>query len=415
MKERIILHVDMNNFYASVECMKYPELKELPIAVCGDAEQRHGIVLAKNYVAKSYGVKTAETIWQAKNKCPNLVMLPPDFREYIRMSGLARDIYSRYTDIIEPFGLDECWLDVTGSTRLFGGGEEIAYRIKEEIKKELKLTVSVGVSFNKAFAKLGSDMKKPDAVTVIKKEDFQEKIWHLSASELLGVGRKTAEKLYLNGIKTIGQLAAISNEQARVLLGKCGEDLRRYANGLDDSPVVQREFSMPDKSIGHGMTVRRDLTDNQEVWCIMLELCQEIGSRLYNSGKKAKGISIHVRDSKFSNKQWQKQLNAGIQSPFLIAKEAFSLFENNYDWHLPVRAVSVAAIKLYDGEEFGQVGLFSSCDDRLQKIDMTVERLRERYGEDVIKNACLVDNELLSSRDVLDGEYAAFSHIRSYS
>lgn len=411
MKERIILHCDMNNFYASVECMKDPSLQGLPVAVCGDVEERHGIVLAKNYIAKSYGVRTAETIWQAKNKCPDLVVLPPDFREYVRISRLARDIYEKYTDMIEPFGLDECWLDVTGSTRLFGCGEVIAHNIREEIKRELKLTVSVGVSFNKIFAKLGSDMKKPDAVTVIKKESFRDMVWQLPVEELFGVGRKTAEKLFVHGIKTIGQLAIIPRERAANLLGKCGDDIWRYANGLDISPVVTRDGDMPDKSIGHGMTVRRDMTNNEEIWCIMLELCQEIGSRLYNCKKKARGVAIHVRDSKFSNKQWQKQLNFGIQSPFLIAKEAFSLFEAQYDWHLPVRAVSVTAIKLCDEGEAEQIDLFYTPDRRMPKIDMTVEELRERYGDTIIKNGCLVGNRLLASREVLDGDNTSFSHM----
>lgn len=411
MKERVILHCDMNNFYASVECMKDPSIKGLPVAVCGDAEERHGIVLAKNYIAKSYGVKTAETIWQAKNKCPDLVVRPPDFREYVRISRLARNIYEKYTDMIEPFGLDECWLDVTASTRLFGGGEVIACNIKEEIKRELKLTVSVGVSFNKIFAKLGSDMKKPDAVTVIKKESFRDTVWQLPAGELFGVGGKTAEKLELYGIKTIGQLASIPKERAAKLLGKCGEDIWRYANGLDCSDVVTRDMTMPDKSIGHGMTVRKDMTNSGEIWCIMLELCQDIGSRLYSCKKKARGVAIQVRDSKFSNKQWQKQLSFGVQSPFLIAKEAFSLFENQYDWHLPVRAVSVTAIRLCDEDEGEQIDLFCPADNRMQKIDMTVECLRERFGDGVIKNGCLVGNKLLTSREALDGENTSFSHI----
>lgn len=396
MKERVILHCDMNNFYASVECMKNPAIASLPVAVCGDVEQRHGIVLAKNYIAKSYGVITAEAIWQAQKKCPNLVIVPPDFREYVKISGFARQIYQQYTDLIEPFGLDECWIDVTASVNLFGSGEVIANKIREQIKKELKITASVGVSFNKVFAKLGSDLKKPDAVTVIEKNDFKEKLWCLPVGDLLGVGKRTLVVLTNCGIKTIGQLANFPRDRARELLGKCGDDIWRYANGLDNSEVITRDVNMVDKSVGHGMTVKRDMTDNQQVWKIILHLCQDIGSRLYGYKRKAKGISIVIRDNRLSNKQWQKQLDIGVQSPYLIAKEAFSLFKSRYDWHLPVRAVSVTAINLYPEDEAEQLGLFYVNNDKITKIDSIVEKLRSRYGQSIIKNACLLDTDLLN-------------------
>ena len=412
MNDRVILHCDMNNFYASVECMKEPKLNSLPVAVCGDAEERHGIVLAKNYIAKSYGVKTAETIWQAKNKCPGLIIIPPDFREYLKISKKAMKIYQRYTDMVEPFGLDECWLDVTGSIRLFGSGEVIGHKIRESIKKELGLTVSVGVSFNKIFAKLGSDMKKPDALTVISRENFKDKVWSLPVGDLLGVGRKTGEKLVARGIRTIGQLAQFPESGAVDLLGKCGRDIWRHANGIDDGPVISKDFYLPDKSLGHGMTLRRDLVNSGEVWCTMLELCQDIGSRLYSYKKRAKGVSVSVKSSDMTSRQWQKQFNFGMQSPYLIAKEGFSLFESRYDWALPVRAVSVTAINLCNEEDDIQLDIFNFSNEKILKIDKAVERLRDRYGNTVIRNGCLVNNDVITNRDVLDGENSAFAHIK---
>ena len=228
---RTILHCDMNNFYASVECFLDPKLKPFPVAVCGDVEERHGIVLAKNYKAKGDGVSTGEAIWQAKQKCPGLVVVPPHYEEYMKFSKAAREIYEHYTDQVEPFGMDECWLDVTGSTRIMGNGEKIANEIRERIKFELGLTISAGVSFNKIFAKLGSDMKKPDAVTVIPQDNFKNIVWNLPASDMLGVGRATERKLASSGIRTIGQIAEFPCEYLQRKLGKCGVDLWRFANG----------------------------------------------------------------------------------------------------------------------------------------------------------------------------------------
>lgn len=228
--QRVILHCDMNNFYASVECMLNPELKNKPVAVCGSVEERHGIVLAKNYAAKAFGVSTGEAIWQAKQKCQDLVIVEPHYEQYIKFSKLAREIYGRYTDQIEPYGMDECWLDVTGSGCM-GTGFEIADEIRRTVKFELGLTISAGVSFNKIFAKLGSDMKKPDAITCIEADSFREKIWCLPAADLLGVGRATEKVLSGYGIHTIGELAATSDDFLKCRLGKNGLAIKKYAMG----------------------------------------------------------------------------------------------------------------------------------------------------------------------------------------
>lgn len=392
--ERTILHVDMNNFYASVECMNAPELKKYPVAVCGDVEERHGIVLAKNYKAKAFGVSTGEAIWQAKQKCKDLVIVPPHYDQYMKYSLLAKEIYGRYTDLVEPFGMDECWLDVTGSIRALGSGEHMAEEIRRTVTKELGLTVSIGVSFNKIFAKLGSDMKKPDAITVIPKETFREQIWHLPASDMLGVGRATEKKLSSIGIRTIGDLARWPLEYCQNKFGKCGVDIWRFANGLDTSAVVTRDTEALDKSCGHGITTLQDLEDDAEVWKVILELSQEIGHRLTVYHKKASGIAIAIRDNKLFNKQWQCGIPLATQSPSYIAKEAFSLFCRNYNWPAPIRSVTVRAINLVSLDTPSQLNLFVDA-ERLAKaeaLDRCVEDLRSRYGKHIIRNACLLDN-----------------------
>lgn len=401
MSERSILHIDMNNFYASVECMLDPSLKAYPIAVCGSQEDRHGIVLAKNYAAKAYGVSTGEAIWQAKQKCKDLVIVPPHYEQYMKFSKLAREIYGRYTDLLEPFGMDEVWADVTGCERFVGSPLEIAEKIKETVKYELGLTVSIGVSFNKIFAKLGSDMKKPDAITAISKETFKEQIWDLPASDLLGVGRATEKKLSAVGIRTIGQIARYPCELLQRKLGKCGVDIWRFANGLDTSAVTVREIEAVDKTVGHGMTAVQDLDDPAEVWTFILELCQDIGHRLYVFNKKATGIAIAVRDDKFFTKQWQCGIPVPTQSPSCLAKEAFSLFQRSYEWKRPIRSLTVRAIDLTSLNTPCQLNIFSDPQKvaRAEALDKAVEELRYRFGKKIIRNACLLNNPKMSTHD----------------
>ena len=256
--DRAILHSDMNSFYASVEMMLDPKLRGKAVAVCGSTENRHGIVLAKSELAKRAGVKTGMVNWEAKQRCKDLILVPPQYDQYLKYSKLAHEIYYRYTDLVEPFGMDECWLDVTGC-EIYGKPLEIAEEIRQSVKEELGLTVSIGVSFNKIFAKLGSDLKKPDAITVITKQNFKENIWPLAASELLYVGSATTKKLASYGIKTIGDLAATEPSTLKYMFGINGLKLWRYANGTDESRVMQKDFVSPVKSIGHGITCTADL------------------------------------------------------------------------------------------------------------------------------------------------------------
>lgn len=384
--ERVILHCDMNNFYASVECMLNPELRDRPVAVCGDVEMRQGIVLAKNYLAKAYGVETAEPVFMAKQKCRDLVIVPPHFDEYMRISSLARKIYYDYTDLYEPMGLDECWLDVTGSVKLFGDGETIAHTIRERIKRELGVTISVGVSFNKVFAKLGSDMKKPDAVTVITREGFREKIWHLPATDMIGVGRSCGKKLASMGVCSIGDLANMPKGYLKYKFGKIGEQMHRNANGLDTDAVTPRDEDIPDKSVGHGVTAIKDIDSNAEAYTMLIELSQDVGHRLYASGKMARGVAISVKDNEFHSLSRQTVLPTPTQSPSEIARVAYGLLLESYGWERSIRALSVRAINLVDDDTPIQLDIFSDVGS-LHKIEMrdrAVEGIRNTFGRDSI-------------------------------
>lgn len=401
-RERTILHCDMNNFYASVECMLDTSLRDKAVAVCGSVEERHGIVLAKNYKAKGCGVKTGEAIWQAKQKCRDLVIVEPHYEQYMKFSKLAREVYSRYTDQIEPYGMDECWLDVSGSG-IKGTGFEIADEIRRTIKFEMGLTISAGVSFNKIFAKLGSDMKKPDAVTCIDRETFKEKIWGLPASDLLGVGRATEKVLYGYGIHTIGQLAEAPEGLLKGRFGKNGIALKRYANGEDHSLVMRSDYVSPVKSVGHGITTLQDLENAAEVWCVMLELVQDIGSKLRCHKKKACGIAIGIRDNELYTKEWQCKLEMPTQSPTHLAKKAFELFQRGYTWRHPIRSVTVRAINLLEEDIPIQIDLFTDTStlEKRERLDLAIESIRSRFGKDAIKNAILCQSiKLPAEREV---------------
>lgn len=391
---RAILHCDMNNFYASVECMLDPSIRDYPVAVCGSVEERHGIVLAKNYKAKAYDIKTGEAVWQAKQKCKDLVVVPPHYEEYIKYSKLARSIYSRYTDQVEPYGMDECWLDISGTENIFGSPEYVANEIKETIKFELGLTISVGVSFNKVFAKLGSDMKKPDAITVITADDFKNQIWDLPASDMLGVGRATQKILDSYCINTIGELANTSPTFLKARLGKNGISLWQFANGNDCSRVMNKDFVSPIKSVGHGITTIQDLEKPEQVWPVFLELTQDIGHKLKVHQKCASGIAIHIRDNTLFSKQWQIKMDMPTQSPMLIAKAAFHLFKSRYDWKNPIRSVSIQAINLIPQDTPQQIGFFMNIEkiEKIEKLEQCIETIRQRFGKDSIRNGVLIQN-----------------------
>lgn len=390
--ERTILHADMNNCYASIEVKLNPQWKGLPLAVCGSQEDRHGIVLAKSQEAKDLGVKTGEAIWQAKIKCPDLLIVPPHYEEYLKHSRLARKIYYDYTNQVEPFGLDECWLDVTGSTHLFGRGLDIANILRKRMKEELGITISVGVSFNKVFAKLGSDLKKPDAVTEIPKDLFREIVWNLPVEELIGIGRSTKRKLNHIGIYKLGQLANVNPKILKKLLGVNGCYLWNYANGLDDSPVVDRDIEPEIKTIGRGITCTSDLMNNSEVRNVFQELSLDVSKKLREYEFQASGIQITVRDNELSNRQYQAQLKGATQSSINLTEKAMELFISKYDWSKPIRSLTIRAINLITREKIQQIYFLENYEDyqKKEKLDTAIYNIRKKYGKDKLTFASLM-------------------------
>lgn len=388
-EERVILHCDLNNFFASVSLLFNPTLRSVPVAVCGDKEQRHGIVLAKNEAAKRCGVKTAEAIFEARAKCPELVILPPMMDKYKEYSEKAHRIYEEYTDMIEPFGIDECWLDVTGSRLLFGSGEEIADKIRREIKQKLGITVSVGVSFNKIFAKLGSDMKKPDGITVISRENFREKIWRLPISDLLFVGRKTTDRLHSCGICTIGDAAVCSDEMLERLLGKNGLELKRYALGEDNSPVSRQHEKATPKSIGRSVTRQQDFKTPDEIWGMFLSLAREISDSLREQGLYAGGVQVHIRNAALSVKEFSRSYPDSFNGAKIIAERGMELLNEHFGFTEPLRSVGLRAINLRGYQTAIQEDIFGDSEKREteEKIESSIYELRKKFGSTSITRA----------------------------
>lgn len=393
--ERIILHCDLNNFYASVACRDNPELKNKPVAVCGRKEERHGIVLAKNQLAKSCGVTTGEAIWQAKSKCKGLVIVEPNFSRYMHFSKVVREIYERYTDQIEPFGIDECWLDVTGSQRLFGDGETIANLIREAVKKETGLTISVGVSFNKIFAKLGSDLKKPDAVSVITKENFKDIVWPLPVSELLMVGKSTANALEHIGVLSIGDLATIAPSTLVLKLGKNGNTLSNFARGLDNSVVTKSDYRPIPKSIGRSVTTSNDLSTIQQIHPIILRLCEDISKKLRAYGLEAKGVQVHMRRNNLVTQEFQAPLILPTSLTTEICKKGMELIKQNFSASYPLRSVGIRAINLVPSNSEFQISFFDNLKKReaLKAIEKSIDKIREKFGDESVFRASLLQNK----------------------
>ena len=394
---RSILHCDMNCFYASVEMQRHPELREKPLAVCGSQEDRHGIVLTANYIAKRYGVKTGMAIWQAKQCCAPLEVLPPDMDEYIRFSRMAREIYEDYTDQIEPFGLDEAWLDVTGSIGLFGSPLQIAQAISERIKFELGITASIGVSFNKITAKLGSDYKKPDAITCIWRENYKDIVYPLPVKDLLYVGPATNRKLYASGIRTIGELAETSVEYLIGKFGKMGAVLHSFANGYDNSPVLRTDHISTIKSVGNSATTPRDLVNNEDVFLMLLLLAESVTSRMRDLVSRCTVVEVYVRDVNLISFTRRKTLKSPTCSSLEIAKVAFSLFCNSYHWESPIRSIGVRGSGLITADSCLQMSLFEEDmrRDRGEQLDAAIDQIRARYGYMTVRRALTLTDPVL--------------------
>ncbi len=390
MAERVILHCDLNSFFASVELLDKPTLRDVPVAVCGDPKSRHGIILAKNEPAKKMGVKTAETLWQARKKCPALVLLPPHHRLYEEYSRRVNEIYDRFTDLVEPFGIDESWLDVTGSLHLFGGdGKALADRIRATIREETGLTVSIGVSFNKVFAKLGSDMKKPDATTVIPAEGWQSMVWPLPLGDMLFAGRTATETLRKYGVETVGQLAACDPALPEQLLGKMGLQLWQYANGMDKSPVKPRHAAEPVKSVGNGTTFPQNLVRWEQLRAGLLPLCDSVATRLRQQGLYARGVSLSIKDASFKTVSRQIRLDAPTHLMRDIHRTAMQLAGQLWKPPTPVRAMTVTALYVTeDGDAFRQLDLLGGAaqerSQRQEKLEGTMDAIRRKYGRGAI-------------------------------
>ncbi|HCM24727.1 MAG TPA: DNA polymerase IV [Ruminococcaceae bacterium] len=390
--DRVILHSDCNSFYASVECLYHPEIRNKPVAVGDEPEHRHGIILTKNQIAKKYGIKTGEPLWKAKQRCPDLVIVPPNYPLYQHFSQMARKIYLEYTDRVEPFGIDESWLDVTGSTKLRGDGEKIAKEINRRIREELGITVSVGVSWNKIFAKFGSDYKKPDAVTGITKDNFKEIVWPQPVEDLLYVGPATKKKLNGIGVHTIGGLAKTPQQYLHSRFGKWGDVLYDFSNGLDITPVAKYDSTRAVKSIGNSTTTIRDLKNSEDVKMILYVLAESVGRRIREQGFKGRELSVAVRDNQLCTVAKQCKFEKYTNISAEIAAKSFWLFRRFYTWNRPIRSIGISISDFAHDDVPTQTDLFSDERGRirLERLDGTVDILKRRFGNYCIQRASLL-------------------------
>lgn len=401
MSQRTILHSDINCCYASIEHLHHPELAGKPLAVGGDPEARHGIILTADYIAKKRGVKTGMAIWQARQVCPELNFISPRMDLYLRFSQMAQEIYGEYSDLIEPYGIDECWIDVTGSSSIKGDGYKIAEEISGRMKNELGVTVSIGVSFNKIFAKLGSDYKKPDAITTMYENEFRTKAWNLPVSDLLYVGRSTNQKLLRFGIKTIGDLACADEKMLNSILGKMGSILWSFANGYDDSTVKDENTHAPIKSVGNSTTTPRDLLTDEDVKIVIYMLSESVAARLRKNGFRCRVVEISIRDNELYSFTRQHKIMNATNITAEIAEEAYRIFKENYTWQKPIRSVGVRGADLVTDNYWEQIDLFINMEQREKqmKVDSAIDVLRKRFGYFCIQRGLMYQDTALSALD----------------
>lgn len=398
---RVILHSDLNNFYASVECLYNPELRDKPVAVCGSQSTRHGIVLAKNRIAKDFGVKAGDAIWEAHAKCPGLVVVKPNYMQYLKFSVLARKIYENYTNLIEAFGIDENWLDVTESTKLFGSGKDIADAIRVRIREELGVTASIGVSFNKIFSKLGSDMQKPDATTEITEDDYKRKVWPLPVKDLMYVGPSTYRKLHNIGICTIGELANAPLKYLIRQFGQWGETLWIFANGYDETPVTKLDFQPAIKGVGNSLTTPRDLGTNEDVKILIYVLADSVAERLRRHNLKGRTVQIYVRSSDLTFIERQAQLTTYTQVSSEIAEKAYEIFLNSWDWSKTIRTFGVRATGIVTADSCIQLSLFDEARHiKRELLERSMDGIRSRFGHYAVQRALLLKDKGLNANPV---------------
>lgn len=413
MNDKTILHIDINNFYASVAILMNSELAGKPVIVCGDVERRHGIVLAKNELAKKAGIKTGDTIYSAEQKIKGLIKVPPDYKKYVEYSKRIFNIYTEYTPQVESFGLDECWLDVSGCAKLYGNGEEIAITIKNRIKEETGLTVSIGVAFSKIFAKLGSDMKKPDAITVITRENYKQKVWKQKVSELLFVGRHTEEKLNKMGVFTIGDLADYDLDALVKKFGKVGRKLHLYANGNDDEKVkLYTDYRIPE-SVGNGTTTLEDVTNIRDASSVIFALCEIIAFRLRGYGLVASVVSVNFRDKYLQSFSRQSGLDFLTDSAFDISSLALSILKGNYDFAVnpPLRTITVQVSNLMSAKEFVQQSLFEEEISKNRKLESSIDVLRKKYGFGILQRGITMGTVFTCDDKEIEDGFLPFNKI----
>ena len=387
--ERFIMHSDINHCYAQIHEMMYPELKKIPMLIGGSEEKRHGIVLAKNLLAKSYGIKTAQTLRDAKKLCPHVLIIPPDYDLYQYYSKKVKDIYREYSDKVESFGIDEAWVDLSYSTKLFGKAEDIAKEIQNRVLNEIGLTISIGLSFNKIFAKLGSDLIKPSGFVVIGKDNFKEKIFSLAVEKLLNVGNATKSKLNNINVFTIGDLANASLEKINKLLGKNGNMLWAFANGLDYSEVNHQNFIRKPKSIGNGITSVKDIENNTQLKIVFQVLVESVASRLKDIQLQARVIKINIRSSDLTSFSRQTTLDCATNTSSVVLKAVMELANDDKTFAMPVRSIRIVASKLSLDNNTTQLNLFYDADYFIKekKVDETIDKIRKKFSFEVIKRA----------------------------
>ncbi|MDD3335482.1 MAG: DNA polymerase IV [Eubacteriales bacterium] len=396
---RVILHADLNNFYASVACRQEPRLMERPVAVCGDPSLRHGIVLAKNTPAKKLGVQTGQVIWQARQTCPELLTVGVDYREVLRMSAVVRGIFQRYTSHVQPFGSDEAWLDISGPRMDIQDGVRIANHLRHTVREETGLTVSVGVSNNRIFSKLGSDLKKPDAVSVVCEANRDTVLDPLPISDLLFIGRKTAVKLNNIGIYTIGQLHDANPAVLKSVLGKTGLMLSGFAHGDDAAGVLSSDATPQPKSIGNSVTTSKDLHTLEEAKITLFGLCESVGMRLRRHGLMGRVVQLTLRDTELKTFQRQRALSFSTDCSFDLFETAYSLLRENWTQQMPLRLLGVNASQLCPVGEALQLSFLPEDNLRQKRVMMerTVDEIREKYGYFAIRRAVMLSDSGLGN------------------
>ena len=397
--DKIIFHVDVNSAFLSWESTyrkkvlgEEIDLREVEAAIGGDIEKRKGVILAKSVLAKKYGIITGEPIVSALRKCPNLIVVKPNFKVYTKYSMALMNLLREYSPVVEQYSIDEAYMDMTGTEGVYGKPVELAYTIKERVHKELGFTVNIGVSNNKLLAKMAGELEKPNLVHTLFPTEIERKMWPLPVGELFFVGKSTEKTLKLLGIKTIGELAKADVKLLRLHLKKQGEIIHQYANGIDASLVKQEDEVH--KGYGNSMTIPFDISSLENAYLVLLSLCETVGSRLRDAQVEASCLAVSMVDTYFERKSHQMMLS----SPTAVTKELYEysckVFKEMWDYKTPIRQLGVHTTKL-QGNSIHQFNLFETPkSEKNQKLDRAIDAIRNRYGDDAVMRASFVGSKL---------------------